>query len=1577
VAALALVNIGANPVIFGASVFANTVALTNGGSNLTLNNGVTVNGAITTTAGNNTGILVLNPDSDVTGTIGANGAALNQVNIGAGAAAFGANVWANAVQLTNAASVLTLNNATVNGAITNTSGNNNSGTLILNPGSSVTGTIGANGAALAAVNIAGEAAFEANVWANAVQLTNGASALTLNNGVTVNGAITTTANNNGSLTFNGNSSVNGTIGANGAALNTVTFDGVTTLAQPSFSQTFTVSNGANVKGNALMTGAVTLAGNGILDATVGGVAGSVAAAGGTFKGNVVGSGSVGVGGTFTGNVSTSATIAGGVFTGNAGTSVTISGGQFTGNAGTTATISGGVFTGNANSVVISGGQFIGDVVTTVNFTGVGTVKTTNVGGQIDFGGSGGTVTVNDGGTLATVTSNSAAAAGNLVFLEGGTVTGKVSNIGPITLNTLNGANKIINFQQDVSAASLTFANASTANLQGSLTTGNVDFNNTLGVLEFSGTTPPTVTGYTLNSPIANGDNGTLNVYTTNTNLTATNSSIGTVQTINIGQNTAPAAFTVDVSNKALTLGSTINLNDTASAFALTTSNTQQVTFANSVDGFAGGGGSVNLSSTNGAKLVIQGSDNTKTLGKVGAALAAINVTAGSEVGVVGGANSLNVSNTAVLNIAAGGVFADASLTSAQIGTINIGDATAGPAVYALDAINTDFDLDAPGVEFKNDSSVLKLMTSAAAAGTTSTIYLTGNIEPLNKNTAIVELNAQNAGVKLIINGTKNDVTNKGYSLGTVDKPLQQIKFSGQGEIEVTAINTPSIDVSVAKIAIGSVEANVVFSPPSGSIKTELGAVKITGNMNFQNVAATAIFASDIANSIPAAITGNITSTGGGNNGTVIFMDNGTIGTVDGNGNSTNTITNLAMLQAGKDNSTVTVNAGGNMSIAEIQGTGTGDIVFTQPTDLTGNINQTGGSAVNLTFNNGGSILGNAGSNTAIGDITILDGTLSLGVPASVPDSVFKGNAIYLGPSAIVKFDSSNISFDVYNYVAPNPFNILAAIPITGGMMYNDNDPETDNKQRGQSNSPIGIIQVNGNDVTLTNQVYVNNVKFTSPQSVTLTLANTSTINESITTTGNKIHTLAISNDLITGASGSGSVGSDSNHLKTVQFNGVDSKITIDSEDFYSSITTKTNNQGTAIFNANNGFTDDLGGENLSLKLVQFSSNKGTVKGDTYAKNITIDAGKSAVFTGYNSRSLDIPSATVGGVKVPRATTKFNYKTKIVSDSFKGSSSNSSAEYTNAVLLQAPINGGSHKFNDDVWLQKPVTGTNNITFAPKKTAFIQSDLVASTIVADQATMMFTGDNASVNVGGNISGSNITFDLGNNKVTYTGSATPTGVLTIKVFYDTTNAGQTGNTNSGNIVLASGSTVDLSNVTSILVDLTAQNDPSAIGQGSAYPIITSASDGIIVGNAANLPFNVTANEGGFVRWQITNGSFVLLPIEPTGDVTVDNIIGKIIKAPPGSDAAKVAHVLVNTPVGQRPAVVRHLLPIIERPSIEIHRITTPLITPMGPSVGPSIGGFSPIQPPPTTGNVVNNIYVPPTIPGGYDVQHNSLRY
>ncbi|MFQ3886744.1 MAG: hypothetical protein AB8U88_03890 [Rickettsia conorii subsp. raoultii] len=427
------------------------------------------------------------------------------------------------------------------------------------------------------------------------------------------------------------------------------------------------------------------------------------------------------------------------------------------------------------------------------------INTTVITGKTDFKGSAGTVNVNDTGTLAAVTS-SVATNGNLVFLGGGNVTGVINNIGTITVNAAG--NKTVIFQKSVSATSLTLGNNAVADLQDSLTTsGNVDFTNG-GVLEFSGANPA---GYLLNSQIKNGNTGTLNVYTTGTTLTATDSSIGTVNTINIGQGNAVAAFTIDVSNKALTLGSAINLNNTKSIFGLTTSKNQQVTFMNSVDGFAGGGGSVNLSSTsstipNNNVLTLQGNLGNETLGTKANPLAVINVS--GNVGVVGtnatlGTNGLDVSNTAVLNIAAGGVFADASLTSAKIAKINIGEVNAGPAVYVLDALNGDFPLDAPGVTFVNPASVLKLMTTVASSKN-STIELTGNIEPVVPNTGVVEINARNANTKLTIDGMANK-----YAIGTKANPVSKVQLTGHGTLVITALNTPNIDVSVAKVAIGS------------------------------------------------------------------------------------------------------------------------------------------------------------------------------------------------------------------------------------------------------------------------------------------------------------------------------------------------------------------------------------------------------------------------------------------------------------------------------------------------------------------------------------------------------------------------------------------------------------------------------------------------------------------------------------------------------------------------------------------------------------------------------------------------------
>ncbi|WP_231278388.1 beta strand repeat-containing protein [Rickettsia bellii] len=985
---------------------------------------------------------------------------------------------------------------------------------------------------------------------------------------------------------------------------------------------------------------------------------------------------------------------------------------------------------------------LGTVGVGVNYTGPTNLTVNSIAGTTDFAGQAGALILTDGGSLATVMS-SKATAGLLAIAGSGTITGTVNNINQIQVNGIGGTTA--EFQQNVSVASVLFGNGGTADFKGSLNTdptGNINFgtNPNGGILQFSGTNP---NGYELSSVIENGGNGTLNVFT---NLTAIEPSIGTIKTIVIGQTSAPNTLTVDVTKGLLNLlqspGSTVTFNNAASKLALTTSIDQQVTFNNSFPGIAGGGGIVVLDSQNGAILEIQSFSGTQTLGTSAAPLDQIYVT--GNVGVIGtSTNKLDVRNAKNLTIAAGGIFADASpnITSALIPQIFIGDPS-GPGVYALDAVNGNFPFAAPGLAFKNDSSVLKLMTSAAT-GITSTIQLTGDITPPNPNTAIVEINAKNAGSTLVIDGTSN-----GYSIGTLALPMSKIKFTGDGTIEVTAISTPAIEVSVSKLAIAEVNSDVFFTGPA-----TLAGVQINGDIDFQGNAANVVLASDTANNLPALISGNIASTGT-QNGTIEFMDDGTIGTVDSNGVSTNTITNIAMLKAGADNSTVTINSGGDMSIGEIQGTGTGNIYFTQTNPaITANINSTGGSPVNFFFNNGGSISGDTigSENNPIGNITILDGTLKLGTS---DNSVITFRNVYLGPKAIINFDTNKLNDTgafILNYAGtvPNAFGIFAETPIEGGVKFDGDAPTVTSGTYGSVDSPLGVIQIDGGDVTFNTEVYVTNLNFTTTNAVTTTFNNDSQIG-GVITTGNGIHTIALAGNTTIGNS---DIGGPSNTLKTIQFIK-DVTFTDNSPSVCSTVTSNAPNQGTIVFTADNGFTDDLGDSTNSLKTVQFSSVEGTVKGDTYSENVSIDSGKSAIFSGYNSRSTSVPSSTVGGVTVPRSTPQFNYQTVVSSSDFQGTDNTTSAKFTNAALVQAPINNGNLTFEDDVWLQKPVTNVNTITFASQKNALISAGIGANNIVADQTTMVFVGDNATIPAQGNITGSNVTFDLGNNTVVYDG-------------------------------------------------------------------------------------------------------------------------------------------------------------------------------------------------------------------------------
>ncbi|WP_341792055.1 hypothetical protein [Rickettsia endosymbiont of Gonocerus acuteangulatus] len=344
------------------------------------------------------------------------------------------------------------------------------------------------------------------------------------------------------------------------------------------------------------------------------------------------------------------------------------------------------------------GQLIlGNVNTGINFAVATNLTVNNVTGTTDFKGQTGALILTDGGSLAAVT-NSQAAACTLVTAVNGTITGPISNINEVQVNGV--ADTTVEFQQDISTVILTLNNGGTADLKGSLTTTNdVEFNNGGGILQFSGTNPA---GYSFNSAVTNGQNGTLNAYT---NLTSTDASIGTIKTINIGQAAAPTTLTIAVNQPALSLlaaGCAINFNDPSSTLYIQPSQAQTITFNGNLDGTAGGGGILNFDATNGA-LTLQGATGAETVGATNP-LISINLEGANTVTLLGGANQLSFTNgAAALTIGGGTTFADQSVTSASIPSITIGT-VAGVGTYELDAVNGNFNL-TPGVTFGNQQNL--------------------------------------------------------------------------------------------------------------------------------------------------------------------------------------------------------------------------------------------------------------------------------------------------------------------------------------------------------------------------------------------------------------------------------------------------------------------------------------------------------------------------------------------------------------------------------------------------------------------------------------------------------------------------------------------------------------------------------------------------------------------------------------------------------------------------------------------------------------------------------------------------------
>ena len=339
----------------------------------------------------------------------------------------------------------------------------------------------------------------------------------------------------------------------------------------------------------------------------------------------------------------------------------------------------------------------------------------NVTSDIDFNGTAAQVTIADGKNVVNglttggnIDNKLGGGVGVLNFLGSSTVSKNIGATNPIdTLNVQGDNTKVVDLQGNVKVNNFNFTSDGIAVVGGTLTakTG-VNFDGFASTLTFNGMAGP----YTFASPVVSAGAATLNV---DTNLTVTDQSIGTIQTINIGQVGTSQNLTIAVNQPALSLlagGNQINFSDPDSSLIFQSPQTQTVTFKGNLDGFAGGGGNVTLNGTK--ALTIQG-------GSFGAVNKLASV---STIGTVTAGGGINLSGITTLNVTGNSNFTDQTTTSASATNINIGDGN-GIGTYILTP-NADFNLATLNMKFGDPDSVLNIQSNGNV-----TAKMNGDLNP--------------------------------------------------------------------------------------------------------------------------------------------------------------------------------------------------------------------------------------------------------------------------------------------------------------------------------------------------------------------------------------------------------------------------------------------------------------------------------------------------------------------------------------------------------------------------------------------------------------------------------------------------------------------------------------------------------------------------------------------------------------------------------------------------------------------------------------------------------------------------------
>ncbi|MGX6959775.1 MAG: autotransporter outer membrane beta-barrel domain-containing protein [Rickettsia endosymbiont of Pentastiridius leporinus] len=179
----------------------------------------------------------------------------------------------------------------------------------------------------------------------------------------------------------------------------------------------------------------------------------------------------------------------------------------------------------------------------------------------------------------------------------------------------------------------------------------------------------------------------------------------------------------------------------------------------------------------------------------------------------------------------------------------------------------------------------------------------------------------------------------------------------------------------------------------------------------------------------------------------------------------------------------------------------------------------------------------------------------------------------------------------------------------------------------------------------------------------------------------------------------------------------------------------------------------------------------------------------------------------------------------------------------------------------------VNSNGVMTLAKGSVTTFAKDVKATSFVANGATMEFDGNLA---LNGNITGSGTTLDLGANQVTYTGTGSFTDALTLDTIFD--GAAKSG----GNILIKSGSTLDLSGVSNLNIVLNPVN--FNIDPNTKYTLISAeAAGGLKPASASNVKFTVNG-QNQFIKFTIDTSTLTLtlFATDATNEVIAQEFTG-----------------------------------------------------------------------------------------------------